>query len=162
MKYIILAPGKFHVNSLIADILNYDNNSSILILSSSPNFLKFNNKKIKFYFIPMIFQIIYRKILKIHQPSFLKYLDYVLFDLICSFFVKKNNVLIGFAGVSLISGLKCKKKEGKYILDRACPYYPHQFKTIKNEYLKSKLNPPHINKYLNKRLLNEYSQAQIY
>ena len=156
MRYLLTVPGKFHLNSIIEDFLESTDFVKMLIITSSPK-VKINNERVKVIWVPMFFQIIFRKLLKIHQPSFFKYLDFILFDFICTFFVRTKTINIGFAGISLLTGKKSIKKGGQYILDRACPYFPVQYNLIKNEYNLSGLNAPVIKKYLLKRLMEEYN-----
>jgi glycosyltransferase involved in cell wall biosynthesis len=104
----------------------------------------------------MTFQLFFRKFLKYHQPGFFKYLDYIIFDFIATFFVKNNHILIGFAGVTLFSGKKTISKGGMYFLDRACPFFNFQYNLIKNDYEKFGLPIPIVPKYLTNRLLEEY------
>lgn len=155
MKFLLTAPGKFHLSSIVEDFLELPDSPKMIVITSSPNF-KINNNRVKIIWIPMFFQIVFRKIFKIHQPTFFKYLDFILFDYFCSFFVTKKTISIGFAGISLITGKKSIKKAGQYILDRACPYFPVQYNLIKDEYALSGLNPPVIKNYLLRRLIEEY------
>lgn len=156
MKFIIISSGKFHIKSIIDDLILIEN-SKIIVVSGSPRF----DKRVKHIWIPLIGQILFRKIFKIQQPSWSKLLDFILIDFIASLFIENKSILIGFAGVSLFSGIKCKKKGGLYILDRACPWLPMQNKLIEHEAKLNNIEWIGTSTKIYKRCKKEYEQSSI-
>jgi glycosyltransferase involved in cell wall biosynthesis len=154
MSVKIIVAGSFHAFQVAEAIKIFDNN--VVIISSTPfSFWRSNGFNGKVIFIPLFFQII-RKLTGRRLFSWQKHFDLLLFDFISSFFVNKDDDVYGFAGCSLLSGLKAKKFGNKYILDRACPHFIFQETLLQNEYNKLSLKFFNSSESLRKRLNLEY------
>ena len=156
-KINIVVGGTFHTAMLVKKLenLEYD----VKIYTSTP---KFKFKKESFYkqvvYVPMFFQI-YRKISKRLISSKMKYFDKTLFDFLVSIFMRKCDLLYGFAGVSLFCGKKTINNGGKYILDRACPHIDFQNDLLKNEAKVLNINFFDLDEKMLKRCKDEYNLA---
>lgn len=154
MKINIIVAGRFHVEQLSKILI--DNNHDIRIYSSSPKHLFQKNIQQYVFFFPMPFQI-FRKIFKIQIPDFLRNLDLFLFDFLVSMFMRKPDVVYGFASTSLACGKRYK--DSYYILDRACPHINFQNHILEIESRKLGLPYKNENQFNTNRAICEYQIA---
>lgn len=120
-KVNILVGGTFHFPMMMQRLeeQGYD----VMVYSSTPSFKvkqPVDRKRVKF--IPQLFQII-NKCLKFRIPQTLRHFDTVIFDFLASIMMRRCDVLIGFAGCSLISAKLAKRRGAVFFLDRACPHF---------------------------------------
>jgi glycosyltransferase involved in cell wall biosynthesis len=155
MKINIIVGGRFHVEILAKHLIELGHD--IRIYTSIPSFF-FKKSKIEgiTIFIPMLFQLI-RKVTKIHLPSYLKFVDLVIFDYLTSKIMRECDLVYGFAGNSYYCGLSAKNKGIPYLLDRACPHSDIQQKILKIESKKNNLKYVPLNNKLRNRLIQEYN-----
>lgn len=120
-KINILVGGTFHFPMMLQRLeeQGYD----VVVYSSTPSFkIKQSVSRKRIKFIPQIFQIV-NKCLKIKIPQTLRYVDTVVFDFLASIIMRRCDILIGFAGCSLISGRVNKRHGAVFLVDRACPHF---------------------------------------
>ena len=101
-KINIIVPGRFH-SELLANFL-CKNEFDLRIYSSTPRFYFSQELKDKVIYIPMLLQII-RKLTGRKLPRFLHHLEFLLFDWVVSIFMRKPDIVYGFAGVSKFSSI---------------------------------------------------------
>lgn len=157
MKINIVVGGTFHFPLLAEKLLDLEHD--VKIYTSTPKY-RFINKKYydNIVYIPMIFQL-YRKVTNNPLPSFIKYIDLELFDKLISVFMRKCDILYGWAGCSLYSGRKTIRNGGVYILDRACPHIQFQSELLIGEAKALNVNFYNIKSGLLARSLQEYDLA---
>lgn len=135
MKINILVGARF--NAALALDVWLNNKLDCRVYTSSPKgkWKLSEGNQFKYRFIPLpfrvLFQVLNRK-LGIH----LKYYDLIMFDYFASLFMRRADVLHGWASFSLISGMKQKKRGGVFILERACPHVDFQDELLSDESLK--------------------------
>jgi len=157
LKVNVLPGTRFHSIPLIQGLseLGFD----VRVYSSSPrrNFQVL--KPFSYRFIPLWNVILERLVpLSFSQYELKQNKQY---DSTCRFFMRDCEVLHGWAGLSLQSGIKTKKLGGKYILERSCPHILFQEKLIKEESEKNQVLYHPKPQWWIERSLKEYEIADF-
>ena len=135
MKINICVGGRFHASQLAKILIKHKFNVYIYTSSPIKNWPVETQRFIKF--IPMPFSIIFY-LLKLNTPKILKYIDRVIFDFILSIIIRNADINHMWAGFSLITIKKIKKRNSnsKIILERSCPHISIQKKILSKESFK--------------------------
>jgi len=158
MKVNLLVGARFN-GKLVADFLLKNNIDTCIYTSSPPKkWIEESLGRKKIIFIPLIMKIASR-LFRIKMPRWIRELDVIAFDLMASVFMRKSDVLHGWATFSYYSAKKHKKSGGIFILDRACPHVFYQEKLLKEEAQKLGIDYAETNKYFIDRCVNEYALA---
>ena len=146
-------PGRFHAELLARYLCK--KSFDVKIYSSTPKFYFSHDLRDKVIFVPMVLQIL-RKITGKKIPNILHNLEFSFFDWVISRFMRKPDIVYGFAGVSKFCGSRYSNT--LYILDRACPHIEFQTNLMKRESKKLGLSYEHDSR-IKERMKVEYELA---
>ena len=122
MKVNIAVGARFNAG-ITANVLARNSIDFTIYTSSPPKNWKAAQKHVRF--IPMPFRVIASLVGK-RIPSSLREKDAIIFDLMVALFMKRSDILHGWASFSLETGKKQKHWGGIFLLDRACPHARYQ------------------------------------
>jgi glycosyltransferase involved in cell wall biosynthesis len=72
-----------------------------------------------------------------------------------------SDAYIGWASLSLYSGIAAKRKGARYILDRACPHFDFQQDLVREESAKIGTTFTETPAWFHERILREYEEADV-
>jgi len=157
LKVNVLPGTRFHSAPLIQGLSEWG--FDVRVYSSSPKRNFHVSEPFSYRFIPL-WNVIFERLLPFSLSRF-ELKQNQLYDSTCSFFMRDCDVLHGWAGLSLLSGMKTKKAGGNYILERSCPHVLFQEKLIEEESEKNQvLYHPKPDWWI-ERSLNEYEMADF-
>jgi len=155
MKVNVLPGTRFHSTQLIDKL--YGLQCDVKVYSSSPKKNFRTKAAFSYQFIPQIAVILERLFKTDFAP--LELSQNKIYDQLCSYLIRDCDVLHGWAGLSLITGIKAKKRGSLYFLERSCPHVLFQEELIARE--SEKLKVGYIPKpgWWIERSIQEYEEA---
>jgi glycosyltransferase involved in cell wall biosynthesis len=155
MKVNVLPGTRFHSTQLIDKL--YELQCDVKVYSSSPKKNFRTTASFSYQFVPQIAVILERMFKTDLAP--LELGQNKIYDQLCAYLMRDCDVLHGWAGLSLDSGIRAKKRGSIYVLERSCPHVLFQEELIARE--SEKLEVPYIPKpkWWLDRSLQEYEEA---
>jgi glycosyltransferase involved in cell wall biosynthesis len=158
LKINIVVGGRFHAAQLYEALTDLGHDVHIYASSPARYFKSVPNNRVTF--IPKPSQLL-QKGLKRRMPRRLTEWSSAAFDWIVANIMRPADMVWGFNGDSLISGLKVKAAGGVFILDRACPHILTQAALLKKESELTRYSYLPLTKRLKARFVSEYDVADI-
>ena len=155
MRINVLPGTRFHSTQLIEKLC--DLKCDVKVYSSSPKRNFKTGVSFSYQFVPQ-FAVLLERLLKMDLASF-ELTQNKLYDQLCRFLMRDCDVLHGWAGLSLYSGVRAKKHGGTYILERSCPHIQFQEELIEKESEKLKVIYRPKPDWWIERSLREYEEA---
>lgn len=155
MRVNVLPGTRFHSTQLIEKLgaLNCD----VKVYSSSPKKNFKTRASFSYQFVPQL-AVILERLFKMDLAP-LELGQNKLYDHLCRILMRDSDVLHGWAGLSLLSGMRAKRHGGIYILERSCPHVLFQEELIASESEKLKVAYQPKPKWWIERSLREYEEA---
>ncbi|NBX76517.1 MAG: glycosyltransferase [Proteobacteria bacterium] len=155
MKVNVLPGTRFHSTQLIDKL--YGLQCDVKVYSSSPKKNFKTSASFSYQFVPQI-AVILERVFKTDLAP-LELGQNKIYDQLCSYLIRDCDVLHGWAGLSLTSGIRAKRRGSVYLLERSCPHVLFQEELIARE--SEKLKVPYIPKprWWLERSLQEYEEA---
>jgi glycosyltransferase involved in cell wall biosynthesis len=159
MRVVISVIRPFH-SVLMANTLTKDNHSVKLYSAAPRSFFKGLNPETKTRLIPTPLEIVSRLTgLKFSVDTMLR--EALFFDRAVSVLLGNPDAYIGWASLSLYSGIAAKNKGSRYILDRACPHFDFQQDIIRKESAEVGTDFTESPAWFRERVLREYEEADV-
>lgn len=155
MRVNVLPGTRFHSTQLIDKL--YELKCDVKVYSSSPKKNFKTSASFSYQFVPQI-AVILERLLKA-DFGFFELNQNRIYDRLCRALMRDADVLHGWAGLSLTSGIQIKKRGGIYILERSCPHILFQEELIERESEKLKVNYVPKPTWWVERSLHEYEEA---
>ncbi len=130
MKIAVSTPGQMHAAQLVNTLAR--RGDRVRFYTSTPPGKLVIDPAVQYRFAPKTLEIL-SFLTKIPLSPAILFLDAVVYDRAVAVLSRGEEVLYGWAHSSLASGLAAKKRNGHYILDRACPHVDVQQSLLKSE-----------------------------
>ncbi|HTZ88895.1 MAG TPA: glycosyltransferase [Alloacidobacterium sp.] len=142
----------------MANTLTKDQHSVKLYSAAPRRFFKGLAPEIKTRLIPAPLEYVCRLAGR-YFPVDVMLREALFFDRAVSVLIGNFDVYIGWASLSLYSGIAAKRKGGRYVLDRACPHFDFQQDIVREESAEIGAKFVEAPAWFRDRVLREYEEA---
>ena len=157
MNVMISVLRPFH-SVLLANTLIRDSHTVTLYSAAPRRFFKGLAKDVRTRLIPAPMEIVSRLSRRRYAGTLR---EAAFFDKSVSLFLGKPDAYIGWASLSLYSGIAAKRRGARYILDRACPHFDFQQDVVREESAKIGTAFAESPTWFRERILREYEEADV-
>ena len=159
MNVMISVIRPFH-SVLLANTLLRDRHAVTLYSAAPRRFFKGLAEDVRTRLVPAPLEIVSRLSGR-KFPVNVMLREATFFDKSVSLLLGASDAYIGWASLSLYSGIAAKRKGARYILDRACPHFDFQQDLIREESAKIGTSFTESPAWYHERVLREYEEADV-